>query len=56
MKTVGLKTVRKIMCHIILLGSFGNDLSILDIGLSDIDWSDIGMEADVDIGTLPISE
>jgi hypothetical protein len=37
-----------------LLGSFGNDLSIFDIGISDFDL--IGMEADVDIGTLPISE
>jgi hypothetical protein len=40
MKTVGLESVRKIVWRIILLGSFG----------------DIRMEADVDIGTLPISE
>ncbi len=36
-KVVGLKPGRKIMRHIFLLGSLGNDLSILDIGISDID-------------------
>jgi hypothetical protein len=43
-------------CQIILLGSLGNDLLILDIRISDIDLADIGMEVDVDIGTIPISE
>jgi hypothetical protein len=37
MKTAGSKPVRKFMSHGILLGSFGNDLSLLDIGISDID-------------------
>jgi hypothetical protein len=47
----------KIIIDRIFLGSIGNDLSILDIGISDTDLgSDIGMEADVGIGTLPISK
>jgi hypothetical protein len=47
-----------------LLGSLGNVSSNLDIGISDIDFSNIGMEVDVDIGMkrfsptffVPISE
>jgi hypothetical protein len=37
MKVVNSKPVRKIMYQVYLLGSIGNDLSILDIGISDID-------------------
>jgi hypothetical protein len=37
MKTVGLTLVRKNIPHRILLRSFGNDLSILDLRISDID-------------------
>ncbi len=36
-KIVGLKPVRKIMSHRILIRSYMNKLSILDIGISDID-------------------
>jgi hypothetical protein len=51
MKIVSSKPERKIICQINLLGSLGNDLSILDIGISDV-----RMEVDVDIGTIPTSE
>jgi hypothetical protein len=37
MTTADSKPVRKFISHKILLASFGNDLSILDIGISDID-------------------
>ncbi len=37
LKVVGSQAERKIVCKIILLGSLGNDLSILDIGISDTD-------------------
>jgi hypothetical protein len=49
MKVVGSKPVRKMICEIKLLGSLGNGSSNLDIGISDI-----RMEVDVDIGTIPI--
>ncbi len=44
------------MCDINLLGSLGNDVSILDIGISDIGLVRYQKEVDVDIGTIPISE
>ncbi len=37
LKVEGSKPKRKMKCQIILLGSLGNDLSILDIGMYDID-------------------
>jgi hypothetical protein len=36
-KVISSKPVRKMMCQFNLLWSIGNDLSILDIGISDID-------------------
>jgi hypothetical protein len=70
MKDVGLKPERKMVCQIILLGSLRNDLSILDIGISDIDlvryrngswcqyrnYSDIGMKGFNPTFFVPISE
>jgi hypothetical protein len=37
MKVVGTKPERKMMCQNTLLGTLGDDLSILDIGIYDID-------------------
>ncbi len=37
MKVVSSNSVRKLMCQLNLLVSKGNDLSIMDIGISDID-------------------
>ncbi len=70
LKTEGSKPVRKIIFQRILLWSFGNDSSILDIRISDIDlvlyrngsWcryrnsSDIGMKGFSPTYFVPISE
>jgi hypothetical protein len=37
MEMVGFKPIGKTIYYRILLGSFGNNLSILDIGISNID-------------------
>jgi hypothetical protein len=70
MKIVSSKPVRKIMYQFYLLGPIGNDLSILDIGISDIDlvryrngsccryrnYSDIGIKGFSPTFFVPISE
>jgi hypothetical protein len=52
---VSLNPERKIIRQI-FYGSLGNDLSILDIGISNIDLVQYRNGVDVDIGTIPISE
>jgi hypothetical protein len=70
MKVVSLKPERYIMCQFNVLGSFKNNFSLLDIGISDIDlvryrngsscryrnYSDIGMKGFSPTFFVPISE